>query len=100
MTIRDQIAQEKRRFAICSLPGYAIFALSFLDQGKHMWVTIISLIGFAVAFISIAWSILGIRCPKCRGRFGQLINATGGFFSVLPKLKCCPYCGTDFATRV
>lgn len=70
MTIRDQISQKKRRFDIFSFIGLAIFALSFLDQGKHVWITIISLIGFAVAFISIVWSILGIRCPKCRGHLG------------------------------
>jgi hypothetical protein len=55
----------------------------------------ISFVGLAIMLLAWAHAFYGIKCPKCKERWGFLAMYGGGFFSVSKKIRFCPFCGHD-----
>lgn len=75
--------------------GFVIlFAGIIYDVGKNE-LPVIGLVGFSVAFITILYAFFGIRCPKCKGRWGYIAMYSGHPFAISKKFRFCPYCGIE-----
>ena len=49
-----------------------------------------------VVFVATVFAVqkLLFRCPWCRGNLGALLSQKG-LWRIDPKVRFCPYCGTD-----
>ena len=96
MTVRESLTQKKRPPMIIFFAGLIVFGLglSLTEFGGR--ITIVALAGFVMAFGALVYLLMGLSCPKCKGRLGQLIMSCGWSFRISSKLKFCPYCGVQF----
>lgn len=95
MTARTQLDRRLRWIAGATYVGAGLFLVGILIGvvfGRDP-VLVISLPGFAVAFVaSMSAHFGGLRCPRCRGNLGPLVMQFPGL-SVDRRVCFCPYCG-------
>jgi hypothetical protein len=87
-----------RRAAIATVLGIMGFAVAAILGAPNWIVVIIGLLGLAVA--ASTSSLVGLRCPRCRNRIGQLLVSVGGPFFVSPSLRCCLFCAVEFDSEL
>jgi hypothetical protein len=95
VTVREYLALRKRRSSIVTFSGFAAFVAGTIVGAPNRMFVAVGIVGFAVSFCSIGYSLILIRCPVCRRNLGQLLASVGGPFSVSPALRCCPFCTTE-----
>ena len=89
MTIRDYIYR-KRRYGITLMFVAFVSSLTFgLKLNMQM-----PAIACGILFMTGAFWIESIRCPKCKGPLGRVINR-GFSWKLDQRFTCCPYCGTN-----
>jgi hypothetical protein len=99
MKIRSEIGK-KKRFAIMLLySGFAVFLFLLLLSIRYEVLTYISFGGLAVILFAWAYAFYGIKCPKCKERWGFMAMYGGGFFSISKKIRFCPFCGCNVDTE-
>ena len=100
MTVRDHLTSKKRRTSMASYLGMLGFVVGAILGAGNRVLFVLGLLSFAVAFLSVGYLVIGIRCPVCRNRLGQLLASVGGPFSISASLRCCPYCAVDFDSEM
>ena len=95
MTIRALINEKKRMISIITYSGFAIFFIGIVFGIQSNTFPIIAMVGFGVAFVTLAYAFFGIRCPKCKGQWGYIAMYAGNPFAISKKIKFCPYCGVN-----
>jgi hypothetical protein len=100
VTIREHLTRQKRRCSGATYLAFIVFAAGAIAGAPRQEFVAVGLLGFALAFVSIVYLIMGIRCPRCRERIGQLRAYVGGPFSVPRKLRFCPICGVDLDSPI
>ena len=90
MTIRTDINRRKRFLGLIISGGTVLFLLGAIVFHQLLfwsaaWVQIPGYIGFAFAFLAMAYACtFAFPCPNCRVRLGQLVM-TYGIFSLDPQ---------------
>lgn len=100
MTIRTILSNKKRNTLMLNYSGMAFFIIGMIFSDKSGALPMIPFIGFGVAFVSMVYAFLRIRCPNCKGNFGYLAMYAGNPFSLSKKIKYCPFCGIDIDTEL
>lgn len=100
MTARDSINGRKRKAAIISYIGWAVFVVGlFLTiQKDSMWP--LCALGGAVLAGGTLYMLYGLRCPHCQKRLGLIIGPSGSPFSMRRDVRFCPLCGVAFDTQL
>ena len=96
MIARARINRQVRMIALICLPCFAVFAIGmFIANPGPNQFPVIPIVALAIAWLTVMGTfVIGIRCPFCRGRLTQLVFHSG-FFGVSPRVRFCPYCGTN-----
>jgi len=81
--------------------GTEVDGLSFFYAGREHAAIASMREKYTVMYPATATNgAVGIRCPSCQNRIGQLITPIGGSpFSVSRKLRFCPFCGVSGETE-
>jgi len=90
VTLRDHLTLKKRRTSIATYLGLVAFVVGAIVGGSSRLLLTFGLVGFAISFLSVGYMVIGIRCPVCRNRLGQLLASVGGPFSVSPNIALLP----------
>ena len=75
--------------------GCAIFLIGIVLGIRSNTFPIIGMVGFGVAFVTLAYAFFGIPCPKCKGQWGYIAMYSRTPFAISKKIKFCPYCGVN-----
>ena len=101
MTIRDAINRQKRRAALVTYGGFALFAAPLLLSTVFRGIPeIIAAPGFVLVMAGVITMLFVIRCPKCRGSIGYAVSYPGTPWSVSKKIRFCPFCGVPFDSEI
>jgi hypothetical protein len=93
VTIRDVISRQMRKAAMIAYGGAALFGLGGLAITVNERLIVLALPGFGIFMGGVLFMLLGVRCPRCGGRIGPSVHASGSPFRVPPKIRFCPFCG-------
>jgi hypothetical protein len=95
-TIRAVLERRRTTCGILLVVGLVLFfsggvAASVTERGLFL-----ALPGFAIVAFSVWYSLYAIRCPKCRGKVGVLLNGAGTtLFQISKNFRFCPFCGVE-----
>lgn len=102
MTGREQLSRRKRWAALATVGGLLLLfvglgMLPFLAGegvgGPAITAVVVPGVVVFVGTVLAAQKFL-YRCPWCRGNLGALLSQKG-LWRMDPKVRFCPYCGTD-----
>jgi len=101
MTGREKLNRRKRWAAGGALAGVGLIvagvAVPLLAgaevAGMAMAAVVVPGVLVFVVVVVVGQQYL-FRCPWCRGNMGPLMSHSG-WWRVSPKVRYCPYCGTD-----
>jgi hypothetical protein len=92
MTIRQYI---KRRVRWALVAFFGLFAVTFFlphEQGAlALTLGVVGTVGAMVAY----FSVLFLKCPKCRANIGTTIVVPTAFRLFGREVKYCPYCAVN-----
>jgi hypothetical protein len=103
MTARSLLDRRIRKVYSIIFLGIALFVSAIFAHealGVPDWVWVPGLIGFAVAWITMAGAYwFGFfQCPYCQGKLTGLVMHSGRL-RLDPRIRFCPYCGQDLDTE-
>ncbi|HYH65526.1 MAG TPA: hypothetical protein VD866_12590 [Urbifossiella sp.] len=102
MTGREQLNRRKRWAAGGALAGVALIVAGVVGlplmagagvAGPAMAAAVVPGVLVFVVVVVLGQQYL-FRCPWCRGNMGPLMT-NSGWWRMNPKVRFCPYCGTD-----
>jgi hypothetical protein len=93
MTVRDWLSKRKRISTIVGVVGWGslMASVALTRTVPPPWYLIVP--GMVAFFAAASYLVFFLRCPRCRGPIGNAINYPGGFLSVSPRIRFCPFCG-------
>lgn len=107
MTIRYELNRQKRNLMIILFFGILLFfamPLSFFHpDSEKLFITlnIISLIGVVIIPVASWYTCsFGLKCPKCKNKWGNIAVATGTLIAISKNIYFCPFCGTNVDKRI
>jgi hypothetical protein len=99
MTARALIERRYRLAMRVICAGSVLFVVAIVaDNALGIWVWVPGLLGFAVAWLTMAGSyLIGIRCPRCGGSLTALLMQHP---VTRMEFRFCPYCGQDLDAEI
>ncbi len=99
ITIRESLQRLRRRIAVVTFAGFAVFAASLIVRPPERPPLTVFL-GFGIAAIGVICSLFLVRCPNCRGNLGGPLSYVSGPFSVSKRVRYCLYCGVELDSPI
>jgi len=99
-TIREAVKRRVRRLALLAVAGWLVIPASVLvaswtasgsGRGELPPWAFLGIVAFAAAILGLNF---GVRCLKCRTRFGQLALEIAFHWGRRARVNFCPFCGT------
>jgi hypothetical protein len=107
MTIRYELNRQKRNMMIIIFFGILFLfgmPLSFFHPNSEklfIILNIISLIGVGIIAVT-SWYTrsFGLKCPKCKKKWRDIVFVSGTLFAISKNIHFCPFCGTNIDKNI
>jgi len=98
MTVRDHLRSKIKKAYIVGFTGWLLLAGSIVLAPKASPVTV-AIPGLTLFFGAVIYTLLAVRCPRCRNRLGQTLTAGSGVPFSRSKVRFCPFCGLELDSQ-
>src|SRR5262245_43504282 len=100
MTLRQAISRQQHIGATLTYGGVAwVTVVLGLSNADPPWA-FLAIPGIVAFIAGTLYQLFFVRCPRCRGRLGQIIGPSAGLFSISSKVRFCPLCGVALDMEV